>query len=62
MSGDQEVDLDWDAVEGTDYYNIYRNADPEPFATSTEAAYIDTDVVNGTSYSYYVTAVFQDIR
>ncbi len=60
ISGDQEVSLEWEAVDETDYYNIYRNADPVPFATSSEAVYIDTDVVNGSSYTYYVTAVFQD--
>lgn len=58
MAGDQQVDLEWEAVDGTEYYNIYRNGDTEVFATSTEAAYLDTDVVNGTPYSYYVTAVF----
>ena len=38
--------------------NIYRNADPTPFATATETSYTDTAVVNGTPYSYYVTALF----
>lgn len=59
-SGDQQVALEWDAVEGTEFYNIYRNSDPEPVATSATPGYTDTDVINGTSYTYYVTAVFQD--
>ncbi|NTV84565.1 MAG: T9SS type A sorting domain-containing protein, partial [Bacteroidales bacterium] len=60
MAGDQQVNLEWGAVEGTSFYNIYKNAEPEPFATATEATFIDTDVVNGTSYTYYVTAVFAE--
>jgi hypothetical protein len=58
-AGDQEVILGWEAVEGTEYYNIYRNLESGPFATSTTTDYTDTEVVNGTSYTYYVTAIFQ---
>jgi len=58
IAGDSEVSLEWDAVDSVDHYNIFRNADPTPYATSVEASYIDTEVENGTPYSYYVTAVF----
>lgn len=58
MAGDSEVSLEWDAVDSVDHYNIYRNADTIPYATSVEVAYIDTEVENGTPYSYYVTAIF----
>jgi len=57
-AGDSEVSLEWAGVDSVDHYNIFRNADPTPYATSVEAAYIDTEVENGTPYSYYVTAVF----
>jgi hypothetical protein len=58
MAGDQEVNLEWDTVAETDFYNIYRNAEPAPYATSEEPAFLDTGVENGTPYSYYVTAIF----
>jgi hypothetical protein len=57
-AGDSEVSLEWDAIDSVDYYNIYRNADPTPYATSADPSYLDTGVENGTLYSYYVTAVF----
>lgn len=57
-AGDSEVALNWDLLDSVDHYNIYRNADPAIFATSVEPMYTDTAVENGTSYSYYVTAVF----
>ena len=60
MSGDQQVDLTWTPVDGADYYNIYKNGDPTPVASSDDPNYIDTDVVNGTTYTYYVTAFFID--
>jgi hypothetical protein len=59
-AGDQQVVLGWDAVEGTEFYNIYRNSEPQPFATSETADYTDTEVINGNTYTYYVTAVFQE--
>jgi hypothetical protein len=60
QAGDNQVSLEWDIVAGTEYYNVYRNLEPEPFNTSVSPEYIDTEVENGTSYTYYVTAVFQD--
>lgn len=60
ISGDMQVDLAWDAVEGAASYNIYRNSEPSPYANAPQASYLDTDVMNGTSYSYYVTAIFED--
>ncbi len=60
QAGDREVSLVWDPVEGTEFYNIYRNLEPEPLTTVISPEYTDTEVENGTSYTYYVTAVFQD--
>lgn len=59
LSGDQEVNLAWDAVSGTDYYNIYRNGDTVPYSTSLQSPFPDTTVVNGTPYTYRVVAVSQ---
>jgi hypothetical protein len=56
--GDAVVALTWVGVDSAEYYNIYRNAGTEPYATATEVQYSDTGVENGTSYTYYVTAVF----
>jgi hypothetical protein len=60
IAGDQQVVLEWEAVATTDHYNIYRNLEPDPYSFSVDTSFTDTDVINGTSYSYYVTAVFQD--
>jgi hypothetical protein len=60
QAGDQQVDLAWDALDGVLHYNIYRNNEPEPNATSIEPVFTDTDVVNGMVYTYYVTAVYED--
>jgi hypothetical protein len=59
-AGDQQVALEWEGVEGAEHYNIYRNLEQDPYSTSVGTSFLDTDVINGTSYSYYVTAVFQD--
>jgi len=60
IAGDQQVDLSWEALEGVANYNIYRNSGPEPYASTTESSYADSEVENGTSYTYYITAVFQE--
>ena len=60
QAGDQQVLMNWDIVEGAASYNIYRNLVPEPYTTVFETNFTDNDVINGTSYTYYVTAVFED--
>jgi hypothetical protein len=60
IAGDQHVDLSWEALEGVSTYNIYRNSGPEPYASTTESSYVDSEVENGTSYTYYITAVFEE--
>lgn len=57
-AGDSEVELTWTGVEEADYYNIYRDEYSMPFGQSSSTAYMDSDVINGTAYSYVVTAVF----
>jgi hypothetical protein len=61
--GDSQVSLDWnDNTEpDLDGYNVYRSETSgsygAPLAFVTESAYVDNDVVNGTTYYYVVTAV-----
>ncbi|MFN8168668.1 MAG: right-handed parallel beta-helix repeat-containing protein [Candidatus Nanopelagicales bacterium] len=54
VAGDQRVALTWTAVPGADGYRVYR--DGTLVASPTSASYADTDVVNGTSYSWTVSA------
>jgi bacillopeptidase F len=58
MAGDGEVVLEWTGVDSVEYYNIYRNGDPMPYATAPEMTFTDQNVTNGETYSYYVTATF----
>lgn len=58
MAGDSQVDLAWTGVDSVDHYNIYRNGDTAVFASTSDLTYTDTDVTNGETYTYYVTAVF----
>jgi len=63
--GDSQISLDWnDNTEpDLDGYNVYRSETSgsygAPLAFVTESAYVDNDVVNGTTYYYVVTAVDQ---
>ncbi|MBW6516058.1 MAG: S8 family serine peptidase [Candidatus Cloacimonetes bacterium] len=62
VAGDGVVNLSWDAplVRSLLGYNVYRNGvqiNPE-IVIGTE--YPDNTVVNGTTYSYYVTAVYTE--
>ncbi len=52
------VRLEWEAPVGRtpDHYAIYRNR--SLFATSTNLFYRDEDVIDGTEYHYWITAVF----
>lgn len=70
IAGNNTVQLSWNAVtreaietfSTTDRnvtgYKVYRNA--SPIATVTETTYTDNSVVNGTSYSYYVTTLYSN--
>lgn len=48
--------LNWDVLAGTDSYNVYK--DNTLIASTTDPTYTDTDVVNYTTYTYYVTAIY----
>ncbi len=62
VNGDQQVTLTWTAVAGATSYSIYRgtaaNAQAStPIATGVTApTFVNTGLVNGTSYFYKVTA------
>jgi hypothetical protein len=59
-AGDAEVLLSWSGIDSVDHYNIYRDNDTAPYDSAYTTDYIDTNVVNGTTYEYFITAVFAD--
>jgi hypothetical protein len=66
--GDSQVSLDWNnnTEQDIDGYNVYRSETPgsygAPLLFVTDSAYVDNDVVNGTTYYYVVTAVDQALN
>lgn len=67
-SGDGEIELNWSAVSDSDLdgYNVYRSTSsfssvsgqsPINGSLLSDASFTDTDVSNGTTYYYRVTAV-----
>ncbi|MBR0597516.1 Kelch repeat-containing protein [Sinanaerobacter chloroacetimidivorans] len=61
IGGNSKVDLSWGSVADATSYNVKRSTTPGgPYTTIsnvTGTSYTDTDVVNGTTYYYVVTAV-----
>lgn len=61
IPGISKIDLSWTAVEGASSYNVKRATTPDgPYITITTTSaiiYADTDVTNGTTYYYVVSAV-----
>jgi hypothetical protein len=60
IPGNGFITLTWDPLTGADYYNVYRNGNPVPVGSILNNTYVDTDVVLSGTYSYYVTAYFND--
>lgn len=61
-SGDSKVDLNWTPVSGAGSYNVKRSTTSAGLYTTiassvTGTTYSDTNVINGTTYYYVVTAV-----
>lgn len=54
------VYLSWGELYGIDNYFIYRNNEPEPYASVTDPYFEDANVEEFETYSYYVTAVYTD--
>ncbi|WP_312281921.1 kelch repeat-containing protein [Oscillibacter sp.] len=62
VGGDAKVDLNWNSVPNSTSYNIYRSTTIDGSYTMIAkniagTSYTDTDVSNGTTYYYVVTAV-----
>ena len=55
--GDTRITLNWDTLAGMNYFRIYRNAEVNPYDSTTTFTYTDSLVTNGTTYSYYVTGI-----
>ena len=60
IPADNQVELSWDPLLEIDFYNIYKNNEPDPIASVTESTYLDEDVENFMTYTYYVTAVYTE--
>jgi len=58
IPGDASIILQWDPLSGIDHYNVYRNNGTTPIASTTSTEYTDIDVVQNSTYSYYVTAIY----
>jgi len=58
IPGDGEVDLSWDEMFDIDYFNIYKNN--TLVGNTTDLFYHDEDVMNGTQYEYYITAIYTE--
>ncbi len=58
VPGDETIELNWDILLEIDNYNIYKN--DVLIGTTTEPSYIDTEVQNFTTYTYYVTAIYTE--
>jgi len=58
LAGDQVVELNWTALPDAASFNIYRNGILISNLNSNQ--YSDFDVVNGTPYTYYITAIYAD--
>ena len=50
------ISLEWDAIEGADSYNLYRD-NVKIVSNITENNYMDSDIVSGFYYEYHVRAV-----
>ena len=57
-NGNGQVILSWQSVPDADSYNIYR--DGVLIDSTTSTSYTDTNVINGQTYTYTITAVNND--
>lgn len=65
IGGDSKIDLSWGAITEATSYNVYRSTTSGgPYTKIADGvngtAYTDSDVTNGTTYYYVVTAVTAD--
>lgn len=64
-AGDSKITLSWTIIDGAIGYNVKRSTTAGgPYTTIASnvpgTSYVDTDVVNGTTYYYVVTAITAD--
>ncbi len=59
VAGDKSAGLTWTPVPGATSYKVYRNG--TLVGTPISPSFADTGLVNGTAYSYYVTAVVSGV-
>ncbi|MBP6977344.1 MAG: M20/M25/M40 family metallo-hydrolase [Bacteroidales bacterium] len=57
---DESVTLVWSEILEASSYNIYKNGSPTPMAGVIGTSYTDTDVENGTAYTYYITVIYTE--
>ncbi|MCL2510500.1 MAG: M28 family peptidase [Bacteroidales bacterium] len=55
VPSDSEITVSWDAAPETASYKLFKNN--VLLTETTETSYVDTDVVNGTEYVYYVKGI-----
>ncbi len=60
IPGDETIQLAWDAVEEIDQYNIYKNGSMTPVASTVDPGFLDEDVENFSTYTYYVTCIYSE--
>ena len=64
--GNTKVDLSWDAVEGATSYIVKRSLTPggpyETITTTSAITYTDSNVTNGITYYYVVTALVNNVE
>jgi hypothetical protein len=58
IPGDESIELNWGTLYDIDNYNVYKNN--VLIASTLEPTFTDTDVVNFTTYTYYVTAIYTE--
>ncbi len=56
LPGDGMVDLNWMPLPDAVSFNVYKNG--QLIQNLNANSFSDTDVVNGTAYTYYVTAIY----
>jgi hypothetical protein len=60
IPGDETVQLSWEEVYDIDHYNVYKDGGITPVASPTDPTYVDEDVENFNTYSYYVTCIYSE--
>lgn len=57
---DGTIELVWNEVYDIDHYNVYKNDEAEPIASPEVPYFVDEQVENFTTYTYYVTCIYTE--